>query len=62
MKCVTFVDLNERMGGMTLAYSAFDAINDLLITVIMCWLLHTNRSAHNRTNTIINRLVCLIYH
>lgn len=45
---VTFVELNERLGTMTIIYTLFDALNDVIITVIMCYLLHTNRSAHNR--------------
>jgi hypothetical protein len=48
MPCVTFVDLNKRMGLMTIAYSTMDAVNGVFITAIMCWLLHTHRTTHNR--------------
>jgi hypothetical protein len=48
MDCQTFVDLNMRVGKLTLAYSGMDAVNDVIITSIMCWLLYSHRAGHNR--------------
>jgi hypothetical protein len=56
----TYIVLYEIQHPIAVPFAASGFALDLVITVVMCWLLHKNRTEYSTTNTLINKLVSIV--
>jgi hypothetical protein len=56
----TYIVPYEIHHPIFVSFAASGFALDLVITVVMCWLLHENRTEYSTTNTLINKLASIV--
>jgi hypothetical protein len=56
----TYIILYKIHHPMFVSFAASGFALDLVITVVMCWLLHENRTKDSATSTLTNKLASIV--